>query len=46
MTIVKCYTFSLSRTWGLSDKLEVIEWLDEEQIEKIKENRDPYEAPR
>ena len=33
-------------TWGLSNKLEEWVWMDEDMIKEMKEDRDPYEAPR
>ena len=32
--------------WGFTNALEEWTWLDEEDLEKLKENRDDYEAPR
>ena len=32
--------------WGLVNKLEEWEWMDEKMIEDMKEDRDPFEAPR
>ena len=32
--------------WGTTNKLEEWFWLDEEMIERMKNNREPYEAPR
>ena len=32
--------------WGLANKLEEWEWMDEKMIEDMKEDRDPFEAPR
>jgi len=31
--------------WGLANKLEEWEWMDEKMIEDMKEDRDPFEAP-
>ena len=33
-------------SWGFSNSLEVMRWLTEEEIEKLRENRDDFDAPR
>ena len=32
--------------WGMANKLEEWVWLDEEMIKELKDDRDPYDAPR
>ena len=32
--------------WGLTNKLVNFVWMDEASLEQLKENRDPYDAPR
>ena len=32
--------------WGMSDTLEEWHWLDEEEVQKIKDDREPFDAPR
>ena len=33
-------------SWGFSNSLEVSRWLSPELLEKIKKNRDDFDAPR
>ena len=33
-------------TWGFTNKMEIINWVKKEELEKIKNIRDPYEAPK
>ena len=33
-------------SWGFSNSLEVSRWLSAEMLEKVKENRDDFDAPR
>ena len=31
--------------WGFSDKMEIIRWVDDEELQKIKDSRDPFDTP-
>ena len=33
-------------TWGFSNSLETMKWLSDDEIQRIKEDRDPLDAPR
>ena len=33
-------------TWGFTNKMEIINWVKKEELEKIKNIREPYEAPK
>ena len=32
--------------WGMANKLEEWVWVDDEMIQRLKDDRDPYDAPR
>ena len=33
-------------SWGFSNSLEVMRWLNQEEIDRLKEDRDDFMAPR
>ena len=33
-------------SWGFSNSLEVMRWLNQEEIDRLKEDRDDFNAPR
>ena len=31
--------------WGIKNEMEILNWLNKEDLEKVKEDRDPVDAP-
>ena len=43
--LIKSYVSNIIESVGFAEKMDVHDWLDEEGLEKLKEDRQPFEAP-